>query len=38
MSRLAVERALVSVYDKEGLVPFASRLVRAGVTSRPWTR
>ena len=31
MSRLAVERALVSVYDKEGLVPFASRLVRAGV-------
>ncbi|HEX7097737.1 MAG TPA: bifunctional phosphoribosylaminoimidazolecarboxamide formyltransferase/IMP cyclohydrolase [Acidimicrobiia bacterium] len=31
MSRLAVERALVSVYDKDGLVPFVSRLVEAGV-------
>ena len=31
MSRLAVERALVSVYDKAGLVSFATRLVEAGV-------
>ena len=31
MSRLPVKRALVSVYDKTGLVPFAQRLAAAGV-------
>ncbi|MGH8913474.1 MAG: bifunctional phosphoribosylaminoimidazolecarboxamide formyltransferase/IMP cyclohydrolase [Acidimicrobiia bacterium] len=31
MSRVVVERALVSVYDKTGLIPFAQRLAAAGV-------
>lgn len=31
MSHIGVARALVSVYDKTGLVPFAERLVAAGV-------
>jgi len=31
MSRVVVERALISVYDKNGLVPFAKRLESAGV-------
>lgn len=31
MTRLPVRRALISVYDKEGLVPFARRLADAGV-------
>jgi phosphoribosylaminoimidazolecarboxamide formyltransferase/IMP cyclohydrolase len=31
VSRVPVERALISVYDKTGLVPFAERLVAAGV-------
>jgi phosphoribosylaminoimidazolecarboxamide formyltransferase/IMP cyclohydrolase len=31
MSRVQVKRALISVYDKTGLVPFAQRLVAAGV-------
>ena len=31
MSRIPVKRALVSVYDKTGLVPFAERLVAAGI-------
>lgn len=31
MSRIPVRRALVSVHDKEGLAPFARRLVAAGV-------
>lgn len=31
MSRLPVKRALMSVYDKTGLVPFAQRLAAAGV-------
>ncbi|CAN5887334.1 bifunctional phosphoribosylaminoimidazolecarboxamide formyltransferase/IMP cyclohydrolase [soil metagenome] len=31
MSRIGVERALISVHDKSGLVPFAGRLVEAGV-------
>ena len=31
LSRIEVRRALVSVYDKTGLVPFAERLAAAGV-------
>jgi phosphoribosylaminoimidazolecarboxamide formyltransferase/IMP cyclohydrolase len=31
MSRIGVKRALISVYDKTGLVPFARRLAEAGV-------
>jgi phosphoribosylaminoimidazolecarboxamide formyltransferase/IMP cyclohydrolase len=31
VSRVAVKRALISVYDKTGLVPFAVRLAAAGV-------
>jgi phosphoribosylaminoimidazolecarboxamide formyltransferase/IMP cyclohydrolase len=31
LSRVQVKRALISVYDKTGLVPFAERLVAAGV-------
>jgi phosphoribosylaminoimidazolecarboxamide formyltransferase/IMP cyclohydrolase len=31
MSRIRVKRALISVYDKTGLVPFARRLAEAGV-------
>ena len=31
MSRVVVKRALISVYDKTGLVPFAERLAAAGV-------
>jgi phosphoribosylaminoimidazolecarboxamide formyltransferase/IMP cyclohydrolase len=31
LSRVAVKRALISVYDKSGLVPFARRLAGAGV-------
>jgi len=31
VSRVVVKRALISVYDKTGLVPFAERLVAAGV-------
>lgn len=31
MTKIAVRRALISVYDKTGLVPFAARLAAAGV-------
>lgn len=31
LSRVVVKRALISVYDKTGLVPFAERLAAAGV-------
>ncbi len=31
MSVVSVTRALISVYDKEGLIPFAQRLAAAGV-------
>ncbi|MGA7270021.1 MAG: bifunctional phosphoribosylaminoimidazolecarboxamide formyltransferase/IMP cyclohydrolase [Acidimicrobiia bacterium] len=31
MSKITVKRALISVYDKQGLVEFARRLVKAGV-------